>query len=108
FLGAAAGANEILARFREHSQDADLALRERPAEIVRQLPAPFVVFGHTHHAREIKLPGGSTYFNTGTWVAGQKPGLLRAFTHVMIRLDAGGTPGGKLCQWRDGASLAFI
>jgi UDP-2,3-diacylglucosamine pyrophosphatase LpxH len=37
----------------------------------RQLAADgrfrYVVFGHTHHARRMTLPGGCTYFNSGTW-----------------------------------------
>jgi UDP-2,3-diacylglucosamine pyrophosphatase LpxH len=27
----------------------------------------YVVFGHTHLAKRIELPGGATYLNTGTW-----------------------------------------
>jgi UDP-2,3-diacylglucosamine pyrophosphatase LpxH len=29
-----------------------------------------VVFGHTHHAGQSELPGGSEYFNTGSWLMG--------------------------------------
>ncbi|MES2855509.1 MAG: UDP-2,3-diacylglucosamine diphosphatase [Bdellovibrionota bacterium] len=29
-----------------------------------------VVFGHTHHAGRAKLPGGASYFNTGSWLIG--------------------------------------
>lgn len=28
---------------------------------------PYVIFGHTHHAKHVKLDGGATYLNSGTW-----------------------------------------
>jgi hypothetical protein len=46
------------------------------------------------------------YFNTGTWVATEKPGLLRSFTHLVIRLEEGG-PRAALCQWLGGRSCEF-
>ena len=39
-----------------------------------------------------------------------RPGLLRSFTHVIIRHGRDGTAGGAtggLYQWRDGKSRAF-
>jgi UDP-2,3-diacylglucosamine pyrophosphatase LpxH len=67
---------------------------------------PYVVMGHSHYPQAVKLDGGGMYFNTGTWVATERPGLLQSFTHVLIRHDKGG-PRAELCQWRDGKSIAF-
>jgi hypothetical protein len=39
--------------------DAAKALAERGFRVV--------IFGHTHHAKRIALPGGATYLNCGTW-----------------------------------------
>ncbi len=77
-----------------------------PDRIRRIVHAPFVVFGHSHHPVALPLSEGGMYFNTGTWVATERPGLLHAFTHVMIRHEADG-PHATLCQWRDGASRAY-
>jgi UDP-2,3-diacylglucosamine pyrophosphatase LpxH len=77
-----------------------------PQKIREHVRAPFVVFGHSHHPVALPLSGGGWYFNTGTWVATEKPGLLRSFTHLVIRDGVGG-PRAALCQWRDGRSLAF-
>jgi UDP-2,3-diacylglucosamine pyrophosphatase LpxH len=37
------------------------------AELARQGGWRYVIFGHTHLARHLALPGGGQYFNTGTW-----------------------------------------
>lgn len=77
-----------------------------PARIVRKVDVRFVIFGHTHDPLAQQLEDGRWYFNTGTWLPTGKPGLLRAFTHVLIRHTDHG-PTGALCQWRDGASREF-
>jgi UDP-2,3-diacylglucosamine pyrophosphatase LpxH len=77
-----------------------------PQKIREHVSAPFVVFGHSHHPVALPLDNGGWYFNTGTWVATEKPGLLRSFTHLVIREGEGGRSA-ALCQWRDGRSLAF-
>jgi UDP-2,3-diacylglucosamine pyrophosphatase LpxH len=77
-----------------------------PQKIREHVSAPFVVFGHSHYPLALPLVGGGWYFNTGTWVATEKPGLLRSFTHLVIRPDDTG-PRALLCQWRDGRSKAF-
>ncbi|MBI4510636.1 MAG: hypothetical protein HY698_13465 [Deltaproteobacteria bacterium] len=74
-----------------------------PREIRRLTRAPYVVFGHSHDPLALKLEDGGWYFNTGTWVATEKPGILRAFTHLLIRHGENG-PQAALCQWRDGRS----
>jgi hypothetical protein len=86
--------------------DAEAVLALMPERIRRHVDAPYVVFGHTHEPVCQGLREGGTYFNTGTWVPANKPGLLRVFTHVVIRNGADG-PHGELCQWRDGGSRAF-
>jgi UDP-2,3-diacylglucosamine pyrophosphatase LpxH len=85
----------------------DEHMRAVPTKIREHVRAPFVVFGHSHHPVALPLDGGGWYFNTGTWVATEKPGLLRAFTHLVIRHSDDGGPRATLCQWRNGRSLAF-
>jgi hypothetical protein len=67
---------------------------------------PVVVFGHTHVAMRLPLSGGAVYLNGGTWLPAIRPGLLRAFTHVVILRGKGG-PEVHLRQWRDGRSREF-
>jgi UDP-2,3-diacylglucosamine pyrophosphatase LpxH len=79
------------------------AVTQRIRNLVR---TPYVVMGHSHYPQAVELDGGGMYFNTGTWVATEKPGLLQSFTHVLIRHHKGG-PRAELCQWRDGKSVVF-
>jgi len=80
-------------------------LKVVPKRILRHIDAEYVVFGHTHKPVRMAIEGG-TYFNTGTWIPGGKPGLLRAFTHVVIQHGPSGAKA-ELCQWRDGGSRPF-
>jgi UDP-2,3-diacylglucosamine pyrophosphatase LpxH len=83
-----------------------LPLRMAAQRIRARVDAPFIVFGHTHEPIHEALPTGGAYVNSGTWLPAIRPGLLRAFTHVVMRR----TPQGPLCelrQWRDGASRRF-
>ena len=86
--------------------DPSIFLSLVPARIRRHVDAPFIVFGHSHEAVSQSLPGGGTYFNSGTWLPAIKPGILRAFTHVVILHGTSG-PTASLRQWRDGASRAY-
>ncbi len=80
---------------------------EASAHIHGQVDVRFVVFGHSHEPRaEAVGPDGKMYFNTGTWVPNGKPGILRSFTHVIVRHRESG-PTAQLCQWRDGMSRSF-
>jgi hypothetical protein len=88
------------------SPDSTSKLTLIPQRIRQIVRAPFVVFGHTHEPMAVKLDDGGWYFNTGTWVASDKPGLLRSFTHLLIRHAKDG-PHAGLFQWRDGRSRAF-
>lgn len=109
-LGAACAAagswagSRLLARGRMVNPTVPLLLV--PGRIVRKVDVRFVVFGHTHDPLAQQLDDGRWYFNTGTWLPTGKPGLLRAFTHVLIRHTEHG-PVARLCQWRDGASREF-
>jgi UDP-2,3-diacylglucosamine pyrophosphatase LpxH len=82
-----------------------------PARIQRIVEAPVVVFGHTHDPRRLETGDGGVYFNTGTWLPASRPGILRSFTHVLIRAGASGSaadrPAAEIRQWRDGRSVAF-
>jgi len=104
-LAAAGGAAQLLARLRGHT-DPNEGMKAVPQKIRDHVRAPFVVFGHSHQPLALPLAGGGWYFNTGTWVATEKPGLLRSFTHLVIRHGEGG-PRASLCQWRDGRSREF-
>jgi len=77
------------------------------AHIHQHVDVRFVVFGHSHEPRaEAVSTDGKMYFNTGTWVPNGKPGILRSFTHVIVRYRETG-PTAQLCQWRDGMSRPF-
>jgi hypothetical protein len=86
--------------------DPSIPLALVPARIKRHVDVPFIVFGHSHEAVNQTLLGGGTYFNSGTWLPAIKPGLLRAFTHVVIVHGPNG-PTAALRQWRDGASREY-
>ena len=80
---------------------------KRVALAIRRLVrAPIVVFGHSHAPAFERHEDGGCYVNTGTWVAERKEDLVRAFTHLRIRVTRDG-PRPELCQWRQGRSLAF-
>jgi hypothetical protein len=112
------GAHRLDARLsRGRSIDATLPLQVVPSRILEQVDARFVVFGHTHLpvAQRLAAPADRAgqpegrerwYFNSGTWMPSGKQGLLRSFTHVLIRQSPAGATA-SLCQWRDGASQPF-
>jgi hypothetical protein len=77
-----------------------------PERILKYVDARFVVFGHTHDPVAQSLGDGRWYFNSGTRMPAMRPGLLRSFTHVIIRHTQDGATAG-LYQWRDGKSRAF-
>lgn len=77
-----------------------------PQRLRRLVDAPVVVFGHTHDPYSAELAEGGRYFNTGTWLPASRPGILRSFTHVIVRGHAG-APHAELRQWRDGKSAPF-
>jgi UDP-2,3-diacylglucosamine pyrophosphatase LpxH len=85
-----------------------------PERIQRLVEAPVVVFGHTHDPRRLETGNGGVYLNTGTWLPASRPGILRSFTHVLIRArrapSSGSTatsPVAEIRQWRDGSSVFF-
>ncbi|MCA9678767.1 MAG: hypothetical protein KC464_27305, partial [Myxococcales bacterium] len=88
-------------------RDPSVALAMIPERIRRVTHVPVVVFGHTHIPQEVALPGGGTYVNGGTWLPAIHPGLLRAFTHVVILRGPDG-PTVRLRQWRDGHSRPYV
>ena len=71
--------------------------------ICANIDAKVVVLGHTHQPSVERSESGAVYVNTGTWVPNGRPGLLRAFTHLVVRHEDSG-PAVSLCQWRDGVS----
>ena len=93
--------NQLLGRLR--LLDSKELLRRAPEAIRKIMRAPFIVFGHSHFAESVMLPGGGRYFNTGAWLGVEGEG--RPFTHLIISGDR--EPEAKLCQWRDGISAPF-
>jgi hypothetical protein len=87
-------------------RDPSMALATVPERIRKIMGTPIVVFGHTHAALRLPLSGGGVYINGGTWLPAIRPGLLRAFTHVVILHGKAG-PEVHLRQWRDGRSRPF-
>ena len=96
----------ILLNRRRSTVDAGAKMRLVPELIRRHVRAPFVVFGHSHDPAAVPLEGGGMYFNTGTWVATEKPGVKNAFTHVMIEHGDDGVEA-RLCQWWGGQSRNY-
>ena len=87
-------------------RDPSMALATVPERIRKIVGTPIVVFGHTHCAMRLPLSAGGVYINGGTWLPAIRPGLLRAFTHVLILHGRSG-PEVHLRQWRDGRSRPF-
>ncbi len=98
------GAGRLLAN--PLPRDPSGALGLVPERIRRHVSLPVVVFGHTHIAEEVALPGGGTYINSGTWLPAIHPGLLRAFTHIVILRGPDG-PTARLRQWHHGRSRPY-
>jgi UDP-2,3-diacylglucosamine pyrophosphatase LpxH len=92
---------------RHGSVDTIAQLERAAVGILDRVDARYVVFGHSHEpvARPVGAEGRA-YFNTGTWVPSGRPGILRSFTHLVVRHRDSG-PVAELCQWRDGLSRAF-
>ncbi len=84
----------------------EMAMRTMPEKILHHIDAQFVLFGHTHEPLSDQLADGKWHFNTGTWMPTGKPGLLHAFTHVVLEHHEHG-PSAQLRQWRDGASRSY-
>jgi UDP-2,3-diacylglucosamine pyrophosphatase LpxH len=101
-LAGAVVVNYALSRLR--LLDSVKLLRRVPEAIREIIQAPFIVFGHSHHAEAVALSSGGRYFNTGSWIGGPKD--ARAFTHVIISGDA--EPNAELCQWSNGTSTPIV
>jgi hypothetical protein len=103
-LGLAKAATTYTARLRQVEPSHEL--RAASARVAAAARVRYVVFGHSHEPVVQALPDGATYVNLGTWVPAGNPGILRSFTHLIVRHTAAG-PVAALCQWRDGQSRAF-
>lgn len=92
---------------KDRSVDPSTTMELAGEAILDRVDASYVVFGHTHEPVARTLGNeGRAYFNTGTWVPSGRPGILRAFTHLVVKHRDSG-PIAELCQWRDGLSRAF-
>ncbi|MFO0619168.1 MAG: metallophosphoesterase [Polyangiaceae bacterium] len=97
-------ANRALSKLR-NLKEVDALLVERAPRVAALLPAAFVVMGHTHSPREIRLDGvEATYFNLGSWseeesASGEEIHVATR-THLVVEvLD--GKPTAELRVWRD-------
>ena len=86
-LGAAIGTSRLLVHWAKRVRriDPEIGMSLIPEHIMRHVDVRYVVFGRTHEPVAMQLGGGRWYYNTGTWVPSSKPGVLRAFTHLVIR-----------------------
>lgn len=78
-----------------------------PQRIRRVVDVPVVVFGHTHDPMHLELADDGAYLNSGTWLPASRPGILRSFTHVLIRTHRPGASSAEIRQWRDGRSMPY-
>lgn len=76
---------------------------------------PFCVFGHTHAARHLRLPGGAChYLNTGTWSTDYRRVVNRRLplpdprrrTWVELSGHGSGNPQARLLHWVEGPGPA--
>jgi len=76
---------------------------------------PFCVFGHTHAARHLRLPGGvGQYLNTGTWSTDYRRAVNRRRpvpdprwrTWVELSGHGSNNPQARLLHWVEGADAA--
>jgi hypothetical protein len=77
---------------------------QRAAEDLARGGFRWILFGHTHLARDLALPGGARYLNTGTWadlirvpkdiVSGPEPQALDALEAFVSDMSAG-----RLAAW---------
>jgi UDP-2,3-diacylglucosamine pyrophosphatase LpxH len=96
-VGAAAVVGAILyvgaLRFRRVLEYQQLRrVAERLADLFR---VDHVVFGHSHEAEVVPLPGDRTYVNVGTWVP---EGGAAYFVYFAVT-GAGAEPKGRLWRW---------
>jgi UDP-2,3-diacylglucosamine pyrophosphatase LpxH len=103
-LGIAHAVTVATGKLRQVEPSAEMAAASK--QVADTLGVRYVVFGHSHEPVVKAIGEGSTYVNLGTWVPAGHPGILRSFTHLVVRHTAAG-PVAALCQWRDGQSRAF-
>ena len=72
-------AMEGIRRDRSYDRSVETATEyQKAAEHLADRGFRWVVFGHTHLAKQVALEGGSTYLNSGTWAD-----LMRFPTHIL-------------------------
>ncbi|MFO0548602.1 MAG: metallophosphoesterase [Polyangiaceae bacterium] len=111
WIGAAAvlGLSMVAYRYiaNQRTVDADDRLRERASKLVRLFPSRFVVMGHTHTPRLVKLAHGeSTYVNVGGW--SEEEGASPApRTHLVVHPRRRGVTGALLRWCASNGPVAF-
>jgi UDP-2,3-diacylglucosamine pyrophosphatase LpxH len=74
-------------------------MADRASQLIRLLPAAFVVMGHTHTPVEKPIGGGAaTYINVGAWAEEEVEEGSAPRTHLVIRLQDG-KPVAELRTW---------
>jgi len=111
WLGAVAVVALAAAAYRhiekQRTVDADERLRDRASRLASLFPTRFVVMGHTHTPRLVRLRGGrSTYVNVGAW-SEEEGASPAARTHLVVHPKRGGVKG-ALLRWCSGTGpVAF-
>lgn len=78
-------------------------LRRAAEAITEQEKAQIILFGHTHEPTEERLPNGSLYINTGSWI----PDLSQASPESWSQLFAGGSSAETHCPAFAYARIAY-
>ena len=74
-------------------------MADRASQLIRLLPAAFVVMGHTHTPVERPIAGGAaTYINVGAWAEEEPDEGSAPRTHLVIRVQDG-KPVAELRTW---------
>jgi UDP-2,3-diacylglucosamine pyrophosphatase LpxH len=74
-------------------------MADRASQLIRLLPAAFVVMGHTHTPIEKTIGGGAaTYINVGAWAEEEPEEGSATRTHLVIRVQDG-KPVAELRTW---------
>ncbi len=84
---------------RQRNLDPGEQMVDRASQLVRLLPAAFVVMGHTHAPTERPIGGGaSTYINLGAWAEEEPDAGSATRTHLVISVRDG-KPIAELRTW---------
>jgi UDP-2,3-diacylglucosamine pyrophosphatase LpxH len=83
-------------------------MADRASQLIRLLPAAFVVMGHTHTPALKPIGNGAaTYINVGAWAEEEVEEGSAPRTHLVIRVQDG-KPIAELRTWSDDAPRRYL